>query len=80
MPDLPEGVRSRRAIEDRLADLGAERSRILLEDGRNLEAIVDTIPDATAVGLSFEAIANLVGVSRQTLYRWQGMLAKLRDG
>jgi hypothetical protein len=78
MPDLPQDLQATRAVEDRLVSLGAERSQLEAKLGENLEAIVDEIPTATDAGIPFDRIAHLVGVSRQTLYRWRDVLAKLR--
>jgi hypothetical protein len=80
MPDLSQDLQATRAIEDRLVALGAKRTRLEAKLGENLEAIVDEIPAATEAGISFDRIAHLVGVSRQTLYRWRDVLAKLREG
>jgi AraC-like DNA-binding protein len=77
--DLTQDLQARRAIEDRLLQLGSERARLAAEAGVNLEQIVDAIPEATAAGVSFDSIAQLVGVSRQTLYRWQRSLSILRN-
>jgi hypothetical protein len=63
MNDLPQNLQARRAVEDKLARLGAERARLEAEEGKNLQAIIDAIP--------FDGIARLIGKSRQTLYRWQ---------
>lgn len=78
MSDLPKDLQARRAVEDELVRLGSERGRLENEAGANLEAIVAAIPKATNVGIPFDGIAQLVGVSRQTLYRWQGSLQTLR--
>jgi hypothetical protein len=80
MPDLSHDLQTTRAVEDRLVQLGAERTQLDAKLGENLEAIVDEIPAATEAGIPFDRIAHLVGVSRQTLYRWRDVLPKLRDG
>jgi hypothetical protein len=79
MPDLSQDLQATRAVEDRLVALGAERTRLEARLGENLEAIVDEIPVATDAGIPFDRIAHLVGVSRQTLYRWRDVLARLRE-
>ena len=66
-------------MEDDLLRLGSERNRLESEVGKNLEHIVDAIPAATQAGLSFDEVARLVGVSRQTLHRWRSVLGKLRE-
>jgi uncharacterized protein (DUF2384 family) len=75
---LPDDFRARREVEDILAQLGSERARLESEAGTVLEAIVAAIPRATAAGIPFDSIAKLVGVSRQTLYRWQASINRLR--
>jgi DNA invertase Pin-like site-specific DNA recombinase len=80
MNDLPPDLQARRVVEDELAKLGSERNRIESEAGANIEAVVAAIPDAIEAGIPFDGIARLVGVSRQTLYRWQGGIARLRSG
>jgi transposase len=50
--------------------LGAERRELDARQQRNLGAIVGLIHDAEGI-LPLEEVAKLVGVSRQTLYRWQ---------
>jgi hypothetical protein len=80
MTDLKQDLQATRAVEDELIRLGSERSRLERQLGVNLEQIVDAIPEATALRISFDHIAGLVGVSRQTLYRWQRSLSTLRNG
>jgi transcriptional regulator with XRE-family HTH domain len=80
MTDLKQDLQATRAVEDELIRLGSERSRLERQLGVNLEQIVDAIPEATAAGISFDHIAGLVGVSRQTLYRWQRSRSTLRNG
>jgi hypothetical protein len=70
MTDLPPNIRQRRALEDRAIILGAERRTLEAQQAGNLGAIVGLIHDADGL-LPLEEIAKLVGVSRQTLYRWQ---------
>jgi transposase-like protein len=74
-PDL----QARRAIEDELVQLGSERTRLESELATNVEAIVAAIPQAIKAGVPFDGIAHLVGISRQTLYRWQGVIQRLRN-
>jgi hypothetical protein len=78
MTDLPSDLQARRTVEDELARLGADRKRLEAEEERNIEAIVAALPEAIDTGIPFEGIANLVGVSRQTLYRWQAVAQQLR--
>ena len=57
--------------EDRAARLGAERREL---DGRieaNTRAVVELLKDAEGTGVSYDQLAQLIGVSRQTLYHWR---------
>jgi hypothetical protein len=71
MTEIPPDLQARRAVEDELVQLGSERNRLESELASNIEAIVAAIPNATEAGIPFDGVARLVGVSRQTLYRWQ---------
>lgn len=79
MPDTPKHLQARRAVEDDLVRLGAERDRLENELAVNIEAIVAAIPAAIEASIPFDGIAKLVGVSRQTLYRWQEVTRRLRE-
>jgi DNA invertase Pin-like site-specific DNA recombinase len=79
MTDLPPDLQARRAAEDELVLLGSERSRLESEQDANIAAIVAAIPKAIETGIPFDGIAKLVGVSRQTLYRWQEVTRRLAD-
>lgn len=68
--DLPPRFQARREIEDTLSHLGAERQRLDEERTGTISEIVYAISFATEAGISCEEIAQLVGVSRQTLHRW----------
>jgi DNA invertase Pin-like site-specific DNA recombinase len=78
MTKIPPDMQVRRIIEDRLARLGTKRAKLENEQAENIEAIVDAIPDAIGAGIPFDAVARLVGISRQTLYRWQEVARRLR--
>jgi hypothetical protein len=65
-------LRHRREIEDRAIALGDERTELDDQLGANTTAIVELLRDWEGSGIPFEHLASLVGVSRQTLYRWQG--------
>lgn len=77
MTDMEQDLQVRRAVEDELVGLGAERNRLENEMARNIGAIIAAIPKATEAGIPFDGIARLVGISRQTLYRWQGVASRL---
>jgi DNA invertase Pin-like site-specific DNA recombinase len=70
MTDIPPNIQRRRELEDRAITLGAERLDLERKRDGNLGAIVGLLHDAEGI-LPLEEIAKLVGVSRQTLYRWQ---------
>jgi transcriptional regulator GlxA family with amidase domain len=70
MIDLPPNIQRRRELEERAITLGVERRTLEAKQAGNLGAIVGLVQDAEGV-LPLEEIARLVGVSRQTLYRWQ---------
>ena len=80
MGDLPPDIQARRAIEDRAAVLG--NTRVELNNGliANTQDIIDLLRDAERVGLPYEDIATLVGVSRQTLWRWREVARRLNPG
>jgi transcriptional regulator GlxA family with amidase domain len=71
MTDLPPDIQARREVEDRAAQLGAERSELENKAATNIDAILDLLHDAEEAGIPLDQIARLVGVSRQTLYRWR---------
>jgi hypothetical protein len=79
MTDLPPQLQARRDIENEVLKRGAERSKLENDLTINTKAIVDLIPRATGVGLPFEQIAELAGVSRQTLYRWQEVVKRAKS-
>jgi hypothetical protein len=72
-PTTPNDIRLQRAIEDRAIALGVERARLeeLLE--KNTGAVGALVREWEKAGspIPFERLATLVGVSRQTLYRWR---------
>ena len=79
MADIPENLQARRTVEDELVRLGSERNRLESDLAANIEAIVASIPQAIEASIPFDGIAKLVGVSRQTLYRWQEVTRRLPD-
>jgi transcriptional regulator GlxA family with amidase domain len=50
---------------------GEERARIEGELTENTQWIIDLMPKALEAGIPLDTYAKLVGVSRQTLYRWR---------
>jgi DNA invertase Pin-like site-specific DNA recombinase len=79
MTEIPPDLQARRAAEDELVQLGSERNRLEGELAANIEAIVAAIPKAIEMGIPFDGVARLVGVSRQTLYRWQEVTRRLTE-
>jgi hypothetical protein len=71
MTDLPPDLQPRRRIEDRLIGLGDERRELQDKTKGTVKAMIDLVPEAQQAGISFDGIAKLIGVPRQTLYRWQ---------
>jgi transcriptional regulator GlxA family with amidase domain len=71
MSNSAKDLQATRAIEDKLVQLGQQRHEIERSTSDNIQAITDTMTEAIAAGLPVERIAGLVGVSRQTLYRWR---------
>ncbi len=79
MNNIPQDLQVRRAVEDELIQLGSERNRLESELAANIDAIIGALPKAMEAGIPFDGIAKLVGVSRQTLYRWQEVARHLRE-
>jgi len=71
MNDMPPEIEARRTIENAVAKLGRERQDLDRRLSINAREIATVIPVASAAGITFEEIAQLIGVSRQTLYRWR---------
>lgn len=70
MTELEQKLQARRAIEDRLIRLGRERKDVERALSANIQAITDAMTEAVDAGIPVEQVSKLVGVSRQTLYRW----------
>jgi hypothetical protein len=75
-----EKVRRRRFIEDHAIELGAERVRLEEQLTNNTGDIIDRMRDAAEAGIPLDTYAKLVGVSRQTLYRWRDAAASQQSG
>jgi hypothetical protein len=80
MAETPEEIRAARAIEDRAIELGDERGKLDDRLGKNTEEIVTLLREweEAPSGIALERLASLVGVSRQTLYRWRDVIARLK--
>jgi hypothetical protein len=71
MNGLPAHIRARRDIEDRALKLGKERRDLDVRMIANTQAIMILLAQARGAGVPLEHLAEMVHVSRQTLYRWQ---------
>jgi hypothetical protein len=60
----------RRAVEDELLALGAEREALAQQDSWNRERTRHLVPRAREVGITIRDIARLTGLSTQTLHNW----------
>jgi hypothetical protein len=78
MSDLPSNIQARRAVEDRALQLAEERRNLNNYLAANTQAIIDLIRDAANAGVPFDHLATLVGISRQTLYRWREIASELK--
>lgn len=78
--NLHADMQARRAIEDRAIALGNERRALDSNLAVNTQAIIDLLRDAQGAGIPYEHLAEMVGVSRQTLHRWREVARKLTLG
>jgi hypothetical protein len=78
MTELPPDMQARRDIEDRAIRLGDERRDLDNRVAENTQGIIDLIPEAADAGITFDNLARMVGVSRQTLHRWREIVRRLR--
>jgi len=76
---LPE-LQARRAIEDAALRVRADREELQHQLARNTQNAIDLVRPALESGLSLDQLADLIGVSRQTLYRWRVVADRLRPG
>lgn len=65
-----DDLTQRRAIEDELLALGAEREKLAYQDSWNRERIRSLLGPARGVGITIRDIARLSGLSTQTLHAW----------
>ena len=79
MDHIPSNIQARRAVEDRAIRLGGERRDLDNRVAVNTQAIIDLLPSAANAGVPFDHVATLVGITRQTLYRWQEVARRLRE-
>lgn len=68
--DANTEIGRRRAIEDELLRLGAERQRLIQDDGWNRERIRKLVGPAREAGIRVRDVARMTGLSTQTLHAW----------
>ena len=73
-------IQGRRRAEDEALKLGSRRRKLERRLATNTRAITAFLPNALAAGVSLDGYAKLVGVSRQTLYRWQEIASRPDSG
>jgi len=66
-----EKLAKRHGIEEMAMAEGERRARAAQELASTTQTIVQLMPMAVAADIPIETFAKLVGVSRQTLYRWK---------
>jgi hypothetical protein len=64
-------LRRRREIEDQAIELGSERAELQGRLRKNAAAMTALLETAIKQGIPVEHFARLVGVRRQSLYRWR---------
>jgi hypothetical protein len=64
-------IDQRREIEDRALNLRAERAELHGALRENTAAITSLLAEAGELGIAVEQFARLVGIRRQSLYRWR---------
>src|SRR5579862_402764 len=80
MSDATRQLQATRAVEDRAAKLGAKRRECESTLNRNTHKIIDLLRDSRSSGVPLRRLAALLGVSRQTLYRWLEVAAQIPEG
>ena len=73
MNDSPQTqrLREKHNYETLAAELGDQRAKVEDDLITNTRAITDLMPKALEAGIPLDTFAQLVRVSRQTLYRWR---------
>ena len=78
MTNIPADLEAKRWIEDRAAQLGNERHSLDDRLAANTQAIIQLLRNAEGVGVTYDYLAHLTGVSRQTLHRWREVAGRLK--
>ena len=67
-----ERLERRHGLERLALETGEKHAQLLDDVASSRQFIVEElIPKAAEAGIPFDALAKLLGTSRQTLYRWQ---------
>jgi DNA invertase Pin-like site-specific DNA recombinase len=70
----------RQGLERLALETGQKHAQHLDDLASSRQFIVEElIPKAAEAGISFDALAKLLGISRQTLYRWQEAVRLKRE-
>jgi hypothetical protein len=77
MDYIPSRLQAKREVEDEAIRLGEERRDLDERTTNNTQAVIDLLPRAADAGVPFDHVATMVGVTRQTLYRWQEIARRL---
>jgi len=80
MPAIPPEIQARREIEDLAVRLGAERGDLANRTMHNTWEIMELLRKPGHGLIPLDQLANLLGVSRQTLYRWREIAHQIPDG
>lgn len=64
-------MQARRDFEDQFAALGQQRAKLNAEIAVNTGTIKELLGAALTAGVTMETLAQLSGVSRQTLHQWR---------
>jgi hypothetical protein len=77
----PQAARlhKRHGIETLAVEAGEERAKLDDQFAVNTQWIMDLMPKAHEAGIPLDTFAKLVGVSRQTLYRWREVASRLQS-
>ncbi len=71
MNPTQERLQKKQNCETLAAEAGVQRADLEAKLIANTQWVIDMIPKAAEAGIPFDTFAGLVGVSRQTLYRWR---------
>jgi hypothetical protein len=69
-------LQRRHSIETLAVEAGEERAKLDDKLVVNTQWIIDLMPQAMEAGIPLDTFAKLVGISRQTLYRWREAVSR----